>query len=158
MQSEDSKSLVTVSGRKLVMSMFLLAVVSTSVLWHYWDMHMMPFMPLQRTLAAEFEDSSPRVDGGQRKMHKGTPMILRVVMRVPFDPTATDIETQNLLEQRLQKTQQLALADSGLPKYDLLEIHLFNENKEQTIRQKTFLKELHETSPPVPAANETLVE
>ena len=134
--------LSTVSGWKVVVSMFALAIVATSILWVYWDMHLMPFMPLQEKLAAAFENSSPRVDGGQRKIHKGTPMTLRVVMRAPFDPTSTDPLVLEQIEERLNKTQRLAAETLPLDTFELLEVHLFHENKEQALQQKTFLKDL----------------
>ena len=70
----------TISGRYVVISMFALAFVLIGALYTYWNLHLMPFMPLQEALAAKFEESSPRVDGGRRKMHKGTPNILRVAV------------------------------------------------------------------------------
>lgn len=132
-----------VSGNKVVYAMFTMAIVATSLLWVYWDLHLQPFMPLQEALAAEFEKSSPRVDGGQRKSHKGTPNVLRVVMRVPFDPNSSEPETQTMIEQRIDGTLELAKRYSNFEAYQLLEVHLFHEKKEQEISQKTFSKELN---------------
>lgn len=134
----------TVSGSKLVVAMFSMAIVATSLLWFYWDLHLMPYMPLQEALASEFEDSSPRVDGGQRKMHKGTPLILRVVMRVPFDPTLPDEQTQGRIERRLERTKELAADYTEIDRFETLEVHLYFQPKEKTLKQKTFSKSLRD--------------
>lgn len=132
----------TISGSKLVIAMFGLAITATSILWFYWDMHLMPYMPLQEAIALEYKDSSPRVDGGQRKIHKGTPMILRVVMRVPFDPTSSDAATQDKIEARIARTKQLATTHTEVEKFQTLEVHMYFQPKEKTIKQKTFEKSL----------------
>ena len=44
----------TISGKSVVISMFVLAVVLIGALYTYWNLHLMPFMPLQEALAAEF--------------------------------------------------------------------------------------------------------
>src|ERR1700691_6004344 len=75
-----------VSGRAVVIGLFAFGIALTSILWIYWTLHTAPFRPLQDALAVEFPGSSPRVTGGQRKMHKGTPKILQVILRVDFDP------------------------------------------------------------------------
>ena len=43
----------TISGKSVVISMFVLAVVLIGALYTYWNLHLMPFMPLQEALAAE---------------------------------------------------------------------------------------------------------
>lgn len=145
-QLSDQK---TISGSKLVIAMFGLAITATSILWFYWDMHLMPYMPLQEALATEFEDSSPRVDGGQRKIHKGTPMILRVVMRVPFDPTSSELDIQNQIESRIARTKELAISHTEVEKFQTLEVHMYFQIKEKTIKQKTFEKSLKNAVPNV---------
>ena len=137
-----------VSGRIVVAAMFALGFLSTGILWIYWDLHLQPFMPLQEALAVEFEKSSPRVDGGQRKSHKGTPRVLRVVMRVSFDPNSGDADVQSLIERRISRTRELAATYAAIEEYELLEVHLFKEQKEQTISQKTFRKDISDTSLP----------
>lgn len=127
--------------------MFALAIVATGTLWTYWNLHLMPFMPLQEALEAEFDHSSPRVDGGRRKTHKGTPMILRVVMRVPFDPNDSGADVQNQIEARLDRTRELAADLIDLEKYEVLEVHLYEEEKEGRLSQKTFTKDLKQPGP-----------
>ena len=130
----------TISGKVIVLSMFTLAIVATGTLWAYWSLHMLPFMPLQEALAEQFENSSPRVDGGRRKMQNSTPMILRAVMRVPFDPNDSSAETQDLIEDRITATMELAVRYTPVNEYEILEIHLYMEKKEDAISQKTFSK------------------
>lgn len=122
--------------------MFTLGIVATGTLWYFWNIQLMPFMPLQDALVAEFEGCSPRVDGGCRKGQKGTPKILRVVMRVPFDPTSSDQSSQSQIETRLTKTEELARKFVVDDDYELLELHLFSEHKEQMLRQKTFTRQM----------------
>ncbi|MEZ6130885.1 MAG: hypothetical protein R3C59_19620 [Planctomycetaceae bacterium] len=131
-----------VSGRKVVVAMFTLGFVATGLLWFYWDLHLRPFMPLQKALADTYENSSPRVDGGQRRIHKATPRVLRVVMRVPFDPNSSDETVQSAIAERIRTTQQLATKYAELATYDLLEVHLYHEQKEQGLSQKTFQRQI----------------
>lgn len=135
-----------VSGRKVVAAMFALGFLATGLLWFYWDLHLRPFMPLQTALAEEYENSSPRVDGGQRRIHKSTPRVLRVVMRAPFNPLSSDAEVQAAIAERLQRTQQLAFKYAQLDQYDLLEMHLYHEQKEQGIMQKTFQRQVADSA------------
>ncbi len=123
-------------------AMFTLGILASGTLWFFWNVQMMPFMPLQDALVAEFEGCSPRVDGGQRKGQKGTPKILRVVMRVPFDPTSSEPSVQSQIETRLIRTEELARKYVVTDDFEILELHLFNEQKEQTLRQKTFTKQI----------------
>ena len=132
-----------ISGTKVVFAMFSMGVLATGLLWFYWDLHLQPFMPLQTALAEEFEKSSPRVDGGQRKSHKGTPRVLRVVMRVPFDPNSSAAEVQTAIHQRVERTIELARVYSAFEEYDVLDVHLFQEEKEQRISQKTFSRDIN---------------
>lgn len=131
-----------ISGRKVVYAMFSLGLLATGLLWFYWNLHLQPFMPLQEALAAEFEKSSPRVDGGQRKSHKGTPRVLRVVMRVPFDPNSNDAKVLAAIGDRIDRTIELAKVYSAFNEYALLDVHLFYEEKEQRLSQKTFSRDI----------------
>lgn len=133
--STDDRS---VSGRKVVVAMFALGIVATGILWTYWQLHLMPFMPLQEALVREFEDSRPHVEGGTRKIHKGTPSILRIVMRVPFDPTLEDAATETRLQSLFETTRTLAAQHTELEQYQEIEIHLYFEEKEQVLHQQSF--------------------
>lgn len=128
------------SGRWVVAGMLALGVVFTAALWFYWYFHMQPFRPLQQALAAEYPESAPRVEGGQRKLHKDTPRILRITMRVDFDPTA---ETDRA-EQFLRQVAAFVQKRDGLAGYERFELHLYHPVPEQEIRQRTYTRPVEE--------------
>jgi len=66
---------------------FVFAFIVTGTMWVYWRLQDGPFIPLEQALSMEFRGSRPRVEGGQRKMHKDSPAILQITMKVDFDPT-----------------------------------------------------------------------
>ena len=110
-----------------MLGMFLFALMVSVGLWSYWELHTQPFRPMTDQLGATFPNSNPRVEGGKHGMHKKTPLVLRVVMRIGYDP--------NLDEQRYQKQVSEILtiaAQSGmLKKYEECEIHLYYQPAEQ---------------------------
>jgi hypothetical protein len=108
-------------------------------MWAYWTLHVGPFRPFQDALAAAFPHSSPRVDGGQRKMHKGTPRILRVVMRVEFNPITESARG----EQVVDAVEQIARKHLDLGAYDELKVFLFHGVPEQDVQQQEFRRTLH---------------
>ncbi|MDG2130870.1 MAG: hypothetical protein P8K08_22925 [Fuerstiella sp.] len=136
-----------ISGYKVVAAMFTLGIVASGTLWYFWNLQMMPFMPLQDALVAEFENCSPRVDGGRLKGKKNAPKILRVIMRVPFDPTSSKPSAQDQIETRLNRTEKLAQKFVVEDDYEVLELHLFSEHQEQALRQKTFTRQFAGTAP-----------
>lgn len=122
-----------ISGRWLILGMFGFAVAVVSTLYLYWSFHRGPFLELQQAIAAEWPDCRPLVEGGQRKIHRDTPRILRVVMEVPFNPNDEDRrDSTDLIVDRLL---ELADAHHGLETYELFEVILFLQERE---------KELHE--------------
>ncbi|HEV7999624.1 MAG TPA: hypothetical protein VGP63_07080 [Planctomycetaceae bacterium] len=127
-----------ISGRGMVLAMLAFGVLTTTSMWVYWTLHTGPFRPFQDAIAAAFPHSSPRVDGGQRKMHKGTPRILRVVMRVDFDPT-TDAARG---EQVVDSVEQIAGQYLDLSTYEDLELFLFQGVPEKDVRQQEFTRHL----------------
>ncbi|MDA1015132.1 MAG: hypothetical protein O3A00_11855 [Planctomycetota bacterium] len=123
-----------ISGKWLVLAMLGFGVVATTSLWIYWKLHLMPFMPLQEVLVKEFPDSSPRVDGGQRRMQDGSPMILRIVMKVAFDPILDEEPTAEFIA----AVTQVVGDNLDLDEYDELHLHLYQLNPEGELRQNTF--------------------
>ena len=133
----------TVSGKWVVISMFLFGMLATAVIWVYWHFHLMPFMPLQKAIAAEFENSSPRVTGGQHKSHKDPPMVLRVVMRVPFNPKSSAPEVEQQTGELVDRVGELCREFVPIEDYEILEVHLFHEIKhpsENEIISREFLR------------------
>ena len=136
-----------VPGKYVIMGIFGLAVVMTGSLWIYWDFHTAPFRPLQIAIAEHFPKSEPRVQGGQRKIHKETPFILRIVMRVKFNP----LLPKN--KQQIGDMSSLLFALAGkhqeLETYDTFELHFFKMKPEKMADQITLsldMKELLQSS------------
>ncbi len=90
------------------------------ILWLYWDSYTRPFRDLQYAIAAEFENSSPRVIGGRHKGDEQNPETLRIIIQVSFDPLAD--EEQSL--QHSRRLVELARQHKDLSAYDVLEVHL----------------------------------
>ena len=96
-----------------------LGLVFTGALWWYTDLHAGPFRELRDAIHTEFPGSSPQVEGGQRKIHKGTPKILRITLRVEKDPRAND----DLVSRAMERLVVLAERHHGLRKYDQLDVY-----------------------------------
>ncbi len=122
-----------------VLGLLAFGVLTTTSMWVYWTLHTGPFRPFQDALAAAFPHSSPRVDGGQQKMHKGTPRILRVVMRVDFDPTADSARGEKVVDSVEQIAGQY-LDLSGVRGAGSR--FLFQGVPEKDVRQKEFTRHL----------------
>lgn len=131
-----------VSGRVVVVSMFAFGIAATSALWTYWAFHTGPFRPLQDALAKEIPGSLPRVDGGQRKLRKGLPKILRAVLRVDFDPVTESAKG----EQMLNRVETIARRHIDLDQYDVLDVYLYQGVPEQVIREKEYERKLKSAS------------
>jgi hypothetical protein len=123
--------------------MFAFGLLATGVLFGYWHFHTAPFQELQMALANEFPGCSPRVEGGQRKQHKDTPRILRIVLKVDFPP---DKETRQS-EQMADRVLELAAAHHDLTLYNDLEIHLYWPEKEKEIHEHLIERPLKSASP-----------
>jgi hypothetical protein len=123
-----------ISGRWVVVAMFVFALTTTGTLYLYWYLHTGPFRPLQEVLAHEFEGSHPLVQGGQEKVRKGSPKILRITLRVDFAPD--DENNDELVDKVVDRISQLADEYHGLAKYNTLEIHLIRLRAEKTTQQR----------------------
>lgn len=122
------------NGRLIVASMFLLGICATTFLYAYWSLHLMPFMPLQESLVREFPGSAPRVNGGQKKMHRQTPVVLQVMMKSPVDPwskTTADAAAIRKLQQRVLELVREQNPLSGLQQLELHVYHLVAEDEIQ---------------------------
>lgn len=118
-----------VRGQWVVLVMLAFGMTLTAILWLYWDRHTAPFRDLQDALAREFPRSKPRVEGGQRKMHKGDPRILRIVLKVEFNPQAKESEAEAVADRAVE----LARQHHDLTRYDEIEIHLYWPEPEREI-------------------------
>ena len=143
MPDPDASPRPSVSGKAVVGAMFLFGIGSTLALYLYWKAHMTPFLPLQEALASEFSDSSPRVDGGQTRMQLNTPHILRVVMRVRYDPKADDDHTRAQLDRQISRIAEIAAEHLDLTEFDRLEVHFYMPDPESSLRQARFVSQLN---------------
>jgi hypothetical protein len=123
-----------ISGKWVIVGLFTFAILITATLWIYWKLHVGPFLPLQQALADKFEDSRPRVEGGQRKAHKGTLKILRITMKIEFDPTKNRMQADDFAAEVFQFIKIV----SDLETYQQLELHLYFPHPEEKIIEQTF--------------------
>ena len=128
------------SGKWVVIGVFAFAILMTAGLWLYWKLHIAPFLPLQQALAGRFEDSRPRVEGGQRKLHENTPRILRITMKVEFDPESPQAD------EFAAEVAAFVRAETDLSRYDVLELHLYHPQPEKDIRQRSVEFQVNELS------------
>jgi hypothetical protein len=128
-----------ISGSGIVIGMLAFGLATTACMWTYWTLHTGPFRPLQDAIAAAFPHSSPRVEGGQHKMHKGTPLVLRIVMRVDFDPVTQTAHGEEVVD----SVEKIASQHVDLAAYDELDVFLFQGVPEQEVRQQEYDRVLH---------------
>lgn len=126
------------SGRLTVASMFLLGICATAFLYTYWTLHLMPFMPLQEALVKEFPGSAPRVNGGQKKMHKQTPVVLQVMMKSPVDPLSESVEDQAAIAKLQQRVAEMVREQNPLPGLQQLELHVYHLVAEDEIQGRSW--------------------
>lgn len=133
--SDDSASPgPEIDGWKLVLVMMTFGILASGTLWGYWYYHTAPFIPLQVAIADEFPGSAPRVDGGQRKMHKGTESLLWIIMRVDFKPQ----ENPQKSEHTVDRVKKLAEENLDLSPYEQLTVRLFFGEMEKEIHKRDF--------------------
>ncbi|MCH2201443.1 MAG: hypothetical protein MK102_05715 [Fuerstiella sp.] len=140
MSENSNRSLRTISGRSLVVTMFTFGVLATAVLWIYWTVRMTPFMPLQQALEREFPKSKPYASGGT--LRKSDESVLLVVLRTDFDPRRDSKDTRTKIKSRLDRLRSLANALGDLVNYDVLALHLYQPQEEHMISQKTFFRQV----------------
>lgn len=141
------------SGRMVVLGIFAFSIVAVAILWVYSVMHAAPFLDLTRAIGEQFPGSRPKVTGGQRKMHQGTPRILRVVVRGQFTPATTEaaaswrelpIDEQEVrLRERaarfaIQVREFVVDNYTALAEYQRLEVHVYWPEPEQHIHKWPF--------------------
>ncbi len=140
------------SGRVLIFCMFLFATCVTAGLWTYWELHTRPFRPLTDELGSRFPGSSPRVEGGKHGLHRETPSVLRIIMRVPFSP----VQAEEQYQQRLREVLEVTRSISSIEAYEIYEIHFFQQLPElpPVLRTVRLRREAEEFFPESPSAAE----
>ncbi|MFM7167016.1 MAG: hypothetical protein ACKO3T_17400 [Planctomycetaceae bacterium] len=127
-----------VSGRTVVVLMFVMGILATAFLYTYWTLHLTPFMPLQEAIVREFPGSAPRVNGGRKKIHKQTPMILRVAIKSETDPTSEQPADQQAMLHLRQRIAAMTRELQPLPGIEQLEVHVYKLLKEDQIRKRAW--------------------
>ncbi len=120
-----------ISGRWVVIGMFLMGVTATATIFVYWDLHTKPFRPLTEAIGRTFKNSLPKVEGGR---HKKDPTTLRIAMRVPFPP---DLDEQ-AAQETLQTVRRLIREHQDLTGYERVQIYFFQMVPEETAKSKLF--------------------
>ena len=108
------------SGTWVVLGLMVFGCLFIGVLWFYTVLHTGPFQELRNAIDSEFADSTPQVEGGQRKIHKGSPKILRITLRVHDDPRHDDQRVGEMVDQLVSLAEQ----HHGLGGYDVLDVYL----------------------------------
>lgn len=132
-----------VAGPAVVALMVAFGAIATASLWVYWYYHSAPFVPLQRAISAEFPRSSPRVDAGQRRIHKGTPAEIWIIMRVEFDLESGDEEPQAAAD----RVKELVNEHLNKGQYDTLHVRLYRGKPEQYIQKRDIDMPLRDVAP-----------
>jgi len=109
-----------ISGVWVACGLLLWGVVFTLALWSYTQVHTGPFRGLREAIHSEFPRSVPQVEGGQRKMHRGTPRILRITLQVQSDPRENDQQVARMIDRLVSLSER----HHGLADYDLLDVYL----------------------------------
>ena len=122
-----------VSGRVIIVAMFLLGLALTALLFVYFEFNTRPFRPLRDAIGREFKRSRPNVEGGRLK-GRGA-MTLRITMSVPFDPFRDGSKSHDVLARVLV----LARQHQDLTRYEKCEVNLIHFVPEKTAITKTFV-------------------
>ena len=122
-----------VSGRVIVVAMFLLGLVLASLLFVYFEFNTRPFRPLRDAIGREFKRSRPNVEGGRPK-GRGA-MTLRITMSVSFDPLHDDSKSKDVLARVLSIARQ----HQDLTRYEKCEVNLIHFVPEKEAITKTFV-------------------
>jgi hypothetical protein len=120
-----------ISGKLVVLGMFLMGLLATGTIFVYWDLHTKPFRPLTEAIGRTFKNSLPKVEGGR---HKKDPTTLRIAMRVPFSPEIDESAAQETLKTVCELIRQ----HQDLAGYDRIQIYFFQMVPEETAKSKLF--------------------
>lgn len=120
------------SGRAIVLAMFLFGLALTALLYVYFEFNTRPFRPLSNAIGREFKRSRPNVEGGRPK-GRGA-LTLRITMTVPFDPFRDDSKSKDVLARVLA----LARRHQDLTRYEKCQVNLIHFVPEKTAITKTF--------------------
>lgn len=121
-----------ISGKWVIIAMFLFGGCATGLIYLYWEMHTRPFRPLTEAIGREFRHSLPKVEGGR---NKGGPMTLRVAMTVSFKPVKGQEETESVV----RRVVELSQTHADISQFEKLEVYLIQRAPEQVAVTAAFL-------------------
>ena len=132
----------TISGRWLVIGMFAMGITATGLLYAYSTLHLGPFKPLQEAIVQEFPGSSPRVDGGKKRMQLDTPTILRILMKSEIDPLSADEQSVREMLALRKRIAELTREKVPLPDLAIIELHVYKLVQEEQILKRSYRLDL----------------
>ena len=133
-------AVATLSGKLVVIVMFLFGILIAGGVWGYWYQYLKPFRPIQESLRREYPGSNPRVIGGEFRGQtdlKGQPTVV-VVMHLQAPPTDNPEQT----EQLIGRIQELVLAQRSLENYRLLRVELPSPELKLDGKPPTYTRDL----------------
>lgn len=136
----------TISGRWLVIGMFAMGITATGLLYAYSTLHLGPFKPLQEAIVKEFPGSSPRVDGGKKRMQLDTPTILRILMKSEIDPWSESEESVRKMMAVRKRIAELTSENVTLPDLAIIELHIYKLVQEDQILKRSYRLDLRSDS------------
>jgi len=119
-----------------------MGITATGLLYAYSTLHLGPFKPLQEAIVKEFPGSSPRVDGGKKRMQLGTPTILRILMKSETDPLSESEESVRTMTAMRKRIAELALENVTLPDLAIIELHVYKLVQEDQILKRSYRVDL----------------
>jgi hypothetical protein len=112
------------------------------LLYAYSTLHLGPFKPLQEAIVREFPGSSPRVDGGKKRMQLNTPTILRILMKTEIEPLSESEESVGKMTTMRKRIAELALENVTLPDLAIIELHVYKLVQEEQILKRSYRLDL----------------
>ena len=122
--------------------MFAMGITATGLLYAYSTLHLGPFKPLQEAIVKEFPGSSPRVDGGKKRMQLDTPTILRILMKSEIDLLSEDEESVRKMLAMRKRIAELVGEKVTLPDLAILELHVYKLLQEDQILKRSYRLDL----------------
>ena len=122
--------------------MFAMGITATGLLYAYSTLHLGPFKPLQEAIVKEFPGSSPRVDGGKKRMQLDTPTILRILMKSEIDPLSEHEESVRKMTAMRNRIAELVRENVTLPDLAILELHVYKLLQEDQILKRSYRLDL----------------
>lgn len=123
--------------------MFGFGLMLATTLYVYLTLHTAPFRPLVEALDERYPGSAPRVDGGKPRVDRPGKAVLRIVMKVPFDPA--DEARAGLFA---REVAAFAVGQKPAMTFDAVEVHLYREQPERQLSQRTIRVKVEEVFPP----------